>query len=78
VRGFDENIFNRLPSTVSKDYGRPFYITFKQAGWDFTKIDPCIFAPGEVTVNDLETGKIYHAGRLNGEMLLQSYEIRGI
>lgn len=78
VGGFDEKIFNQLPSTVSKDYGRPFYITFKQADWDFTKIDPCIFAPGEVTVNDLETGKIYHAGHLNGEIILESYGIRRI
>ncbi|HIH45409.1 MAG TPA: methenyltetrahydromethanopterin cyclohydrolase, partial [Candidatus Methanoperedenaceae archaeon] len=75
TRGMDEERFKNVPSSTSRDYGRPFYNTFKDANYDFFKIDPNVFAPAEITVNDLDTGKTYHTGRLNGEVLLQSYGI---
>ncbi len=78
VRGFEEDKFKQVPSVTSKDYGKPFYRTFKDAGFDFFKIDANVFAPAEVTVNDLETGKTYHSGHLNGEVILESYGISGI
>lgn len=78
VRGFDEALFKQVPSSTSKDYGKPFYRTFKDAGYDFFKIDANVFAPAEITVNDLETGMTYHAGHLNGEVILESYGISGI
>ncbi len=78
VRGFDEALFKQVPSSTSRDYGKPFYRTFKDAGYDFFKIDANVFAPAEITVNDLETGKTYHSGHLNGEVILESYEISGI
>ncbi len=78
VRGFEEDKFRQVPSVTSKDYGKPFYRTFKDAGYDFFKIDANVFAPAEVTVNDLETGKTYHTGHLNGEVILESYGISGI
>jgi len=37
-----------------------------------------VFAPAEITVNDLETGKTYDAGHLNSEVILESYGISGI
>ena len=78
VRGFEEDKFKMVPSSTSKDYGKPFFKTFKDAGYDFFKIDANVFAPAEITVNDLETGKTYHAGHLNGEVILESYGINGI
>ncbi len=78
VRGFEERLFKQVPSTTSRDYGKPFYRTFKDAGFDFFKIDANVFAPAEITVNDLETGKTYHTGHLNGEVILESYGISGI
>lgn len=78
VKGFEETLFKQVPSSTSSDYGKPFYKTFKDAGYDFFKIDTNVFAPAEITVNDLETGSTYHAGLLNGEVLLESYEISGI
>ncbi|VVB97245.1 Methenyltetrahydromethanopterin cyclohydrolase [uncultured archaeon] len=78
VRGFDEALFKQVPSTTSRDYGKPFYRTFKDSGYDFFKIDANVFAPAEITVNDLETGKTYHTGHLNGEVILESYGISGI
>lgn len=78
VRGFDEALFKKVPSSTSRDYGKPFYKTFKDAGYDFFKIDANVFAPAEITVNDLETGKTYHTGHLNGEVILESFGISGI
>ena len=78
TRGFDEELFKMVPSSTSSDYGKPFFKTFKDAGYDFYKIDANIFAPAEVTVNDLDTGKTYHTGHLNAEVILESYGISGI
>jgi methenyltetrahydromethanopterin cyclohydrolase len=78
VKGFEEEVFKKVPSINSSDYGKPFFKTFKDAGYDFYKIDVNIFAPAEITVNDLETGKTYHTGRLNGEVILESYEITSL
>lgn len=78
VRGIDETLFKQIPSSTSKDYGRPFYKTFKDAGYDFFKIDANVFAPAEVTVNDLDTGKTFHSGHLNGEVIMESFGISGL
>jgi methenyltetrahydromethanopterin cyclohydrolase len=67
-------IIGKVPSSSSKDYGKPFYQTFKAAGYDFYKIDPGLFAPSEITINDLKTGKIYHGGRVDVELLKKSFE----
>nr|MDO8133759.1 methenyltetrahydromethanopterin cyclohydrolase [Candidatus Njordarchaeum guaymaensis] len=65
---------NRVPSSSSKDYGKPFYQIFKAAGYDFYKIDPGLFAPAEISINDLKTGKLFHAGKVDAELLKKSFE----
>lgn len=65
-------IVMKTPSSKSKDYGKPFYDTFKEAGFDFYKVDPGLFAPAVVTVNNLKTGKIITAGKINEDILLKS------
>ena len=65
-------IVKKTPSSESKSYGEPFYDLFKAAGFDFYKIDPGLFAPAIVTVNNLKTGKITTAGKINEEILLKS------
>ncbi|NLA75915.1 MAG: methenyltetrahydromethanopterin cyclohydrolase, partial [Deltaproteobacteria bacterium] len=64
-----EKIINLLPSSASKDYGTPFYDLFKGYGYDFYKIDPMLFSPAEVSINDTVSGKTYRAGRVNPELL---------
>ncbi|HIH69291.1 methenyltetrahydromethanopterin cyclohydrolase [Methermicoccus shengliensis] len=76
VSEFDEELFKKVPSETSRDYGKPFYQTFEDAGHDFYKIDPYIFAPASITVNELSTGKTYQMGRLNAEVILESYGIQ--
>ncbi len=78
IKGFEEDKFKQVPSSTSKDYGKPFYKTFKDAGYDFFKIDANVFAPAEITVNDHETGTTYHTGHLNGEVIMESYGINVI
>ena len=66
------NIIDNVPSISSRDYGRPFYQIFKDAGGDFYKIDPALFAPAKITVKNMKTGSIFTAGEINAEILKQS------
>ncbi len=62
----------KIPAAASKDYGTPFYEIFKRYGGDFYKIDPLLFSPAEVWLTSVESGKTYHAGYLNPEVLRAS------
>ncbi len=68
----------KIPSSTSKDYGRPFYTVFKEAKFDFYKLDPSIFAPAEVVVNDLSTGETYVAGKVNPQVLMESFDFKKV
>jgi methenyltetrahydromethanopterin cyclohydrolase len=59
----------QLPSLNSRDYGRGFAEIFKAAEYDFYKIDGALFAPAEVWVSCLQSGKTWHGGKLNLELL---------
>ncbi len=59
-------------SSVSSQYGRPFAEIFREADLDFYKIDPAIFAPAVLTVNNARTGKTFTAGRINTDVLMKS------
>ena len=59
------DLATRLPSSCSPDYGRPFAQLFAAAGHDFYKLDPALFAPAEVWVSHLDSGRTWHAGRLD-------------
>jgi methenyltetrahydromethanopterin cyclohydrolase len=63
----------KLPSSASADYGRPFAEVFKAAGHDFYRIDPLLFAPAAVTVSHLASGRSFHAGRLDPDLLARSF-----
>ncbi len=67
-----------VPSLNSRDYGKPFYTTFKEAGFDFFKVDAGMFAPAEITVNELNSGKTFTSGRINPEVLLESFGVETV
>jgi methenyltetrahydromethanopterin cyclohydrolase len=67
-----EALAAKLPATSSSDYGTPFYDTFKRYNNDFYKIDPLLFSPAEVWLTSSTTGRTFHGGHLNGEVLKQS------
>ena len=64
-----EEIIKKLPSSSSKDYGTPFYDLFRRNDCDFYKIDPLLFSPAEIYINELTSGRTFHAGRVNPEIL---------
>jgi len=62
----------RLPASSSADYGTPFYDIFKRYDNDFYKIDPMLFSPAEVWLTSLTSGRTFHAGRTNPDVLRTS------
>jgi methenyltetrahydromethanopterin cyclohydrolase len=75
VLGEDEELAqlaDRLPSSSSPDYGTPFYDIFKRYDNDFYKIDPMLFSPAEVWLTSATTGRTFHAGRPNVDVLRAS------
>jgi methenyltetrahydromethanopterin cyclohydrolase len=67
------DLAERLPSTQSRDYGRPFAEVFRHYKGDFYAIDPMLFSPAEVVVTALESGESFHAGHINRELLDASF-----
>lgn len=70
-----EVIAKKLPSSSSDGYGKPFFDVFKEADFDFYKIDKGMFAPAEVVINDITTGKIYREGYVNVDLLKKSFGV---
>ncbi len=66
-------IMARVPASTAKGYGEPFYNIFKSFEFDFYKIDPGIFAPAVVTVNNIATGKCKIFGKLDSGLLKKSF-----
>lgn len=64
-----EKLAEQVPASASHDYGTPFYEIFQRYGGDFYKIDPLLFSPAEVWLTSTESGRTFHAGRLNPEVL---------
>lgn len=76
VKGSDaeaEKLAMALPSSTSKDYGKPFAQVFKDAKYDFFKIDGMLFSPASVIVTAVEAGNSFRAGKLDNALLNQSF-----
>ena len=72
VNGSDEaarDLAQRLPSGSSRDHGRSFADIFKEAGYDFYKIDGALFAPAQVWVSNLASGNTWQAGATDLDLL---------
>ena len=68
-------IVSKAPSSTAGGYGKPFYEIFKEAGFDFYKIDPNLFAPAVVAVNNIRTGQTFRSGHTNAEVLKETMGI---
>jgi methenyltetrahydromethanopterin cyclohydrolase len=62
----------RLPASASADYGTPFYDIFKRYDNDFYKIDPMLFSPAEVWLTSATSGRTFHGGHLDADVLRAS------
>jgi methenyltetrahydromethanopterin cyclohydrolase len=79
IRAADDELAelaSKVPATASRDYGTPFYDIFQRYNGDFYKIDPLLFSPAEVWLTSTETGRTFHAGHLNPEILEASLHPR--
>jgi methenyltetrahydromethanopterin cyclohydrolase len=63
----------RVPSSASRDHGEPFAAIFERSGRDFYKIDPLLFSPAVVTLNNLTSGKSHRFGQLRPDVLARSF-----
>jgi len=62
----------KAPSTNCKDYGKTSYEIYKEVDFDFTQVDPALFAPAEITLTSAKTGTTFTAGRVNNELIKKS------
>jgi methenyltetrahydromethanopterin cyclohydrolase len=72
VRGSDgaaRDLAEKLPSRNSRDFGRSFADIFRDVGFDFYKIDPALFAPAEVWVSNIDSGRSWHGGAVDMALL---------
>jgi methenyltetrahydromethanopterin cyclohydrolase len=67
-------VLDRVPSSASKDYGRPFYDLFREHG-DFYTIDPLLFSPAKITFISAPEGLTFSAGAIDEGMLLRSFDL---
>lgn len=68
-----ETLANELPSSVSRDYGKPFAQVFKEYKYDFFKIDAMLFSPAKVIVTAVDSGRSFHAGQFDEVLLERSF-----
>jgi len=68
-------LVDMAPSSASKSYGKPFLEIFKEANCDFYRIDPGLFAPAVLMVNNVKTGSVFKAGRINMEVYKRSIRL---
>jgi methenyltetrahydromethanopterin cyclohydrolase len=66
-------LVEKLPAAASKDYGEPFGKVFKDAEYDFYKIDPLLFSPAQIRLTSVESGRSFEAGQVNLEVLERSF-----
>jgi len=67
-----EQIVSKAPSKASEAYGKSFIEIFKEANYNFYKIDSNLFAPAVLIVNNAKTGSVFKAGEINAEILAKS------
>lgn len=76
VQGSDteaQKLATKLPSSTSKDYGKPFADTFAQYKYDFFQIDGMLFSPAKVKVTAIESGNTFGAGKIDHKLLDLSF-----
>lgn len=70
-----EEVIDEVPSSASEDYGLPFLELFEKYDRDFFKIDPELFSPARIVMNNVNTGSVFEAGSVNEEILKNSLGI---
>jgi methenyltetrahydromethanopterin cyclohydrolase len=64
-----EAVLDKLPSSASRDYGTSFYELFERYDHDFYKMDRSLFSVAEINLNNLQSGRTFRAGQVNGSIV---------
>lgn len=70
-----EELCNKMPSSTSNDYGKPFADIFKEYEYDFFKIDANLFSPSKVIISNMKTGNTFISGKIDNELMKKSFGI---
>jgi methenyltetrahydromethanopterin cyclohydrolase len=76
VRSEDDQLAElaqKVPSSASPDHGAPFADIFTRYEQDFYKIDPMLFSPAEVSLCNLQSGRVHSAGKMEPDVLRRSF-----
>ncbi len=65
-------LLEKAPSSASKHHGKPFKEVFRDAGYDFYRVDPGLFAPAVFVVNNISSGSVFRVGKVDVVVLLRS------
>ena len=68
-----EEVGPRVPSGSSPDHGLPFSEIFERYDREFYRIDPLLFSPAVVTLNNLKTGRSFRFGQFLPEVIRKSF-----
>ncbi|RMG34900.1 MAG: methenyltetrahydromethanopterin cyclohydrolase [Planctomycetota bacterium] len=63
----------QIPSCASASFGKSFLDVFEAAGRDFYAMDPLLFSPAVVTINNLKTGTVCSWGVRRDDLVWQSF-----
>jgi methenyltetrahydromethanopterin cyclohydrolase len=63
----------QTPSSASVDHGRPFAEVLAQYNNDFYQIDPLLFSPAELVLENLDTGNSFTFGSIKHTVLAESF-----
>lgn len=63
------------PANSSPSWGTPFLQLFDQAGRDFYKMDPQLFAPAEVVFHNLQSGRTFAFGVTDPAVVRRSFGV---
>jgi methenyltetrahydromethanopterin cyclohydrolase len=64
----------KAPSTNCSDYGKSSFEIYSAVNFDFTQIDPALFAPAVVTLTCAKTGASFTCGEINSDIVKSSVE----
>ncbi len=68
-----EKLGPQIPSCSSSDFGQPFAAIFEKYDRDFYKIDPLLFCPAKVTLENRRSGNQFTFGQICWDVLQSSF-----
>jgi len=66
-------VIDKVVSSASRAYGRPFVDIYEDAGRDFYQIPLDLHSPAVLHINNLQSGRTFSAGEINYAVLKQSF-----